>query len=282
MASMSTVKNCRVCHAPMPRRTYPSGRTETNAEYAKRSTCGRACGHALAAQTNTTAPARQEPCAACGGPVHRRPGELRQAWRARRTCSPTCTTKLRSLNAKKNGLHNDFQERPHPPCKQCGGPVERREGEGHDPWHRRLTCSEACRRERIRAAALVQVNRVAPPRPQFAAKRRPAKGRPARAPRAVERAEPIERRKAFERFPDPAGLRPAWVSVTGPDVGPPQTSHQGAGVNRLRSPEALEALASAVQAHPDFGTALTGALVDSWVPFNDGGTTLTSLSGRYT
>jgi hypothetical protein len=246
-------KTCDVCGTPFTRNRHPAGRLESHHEFSRRRTCGTTCGHTRAARTNTTHH-DHAPCTHCGGPVTRRDTETRQAWRNRDTCSHECVTALRVANAVKANKARVQSDRTHPPCRACGGEVERREGEGTYQWGQRVTCSTRCASEMKRRAAINQdpSRRVPPPKriPSGRARSRPARPAVAVKPRA------------FRGFPTPAELASRWQTVTG-DALPPVDWHKP---NAAESPTRPANLRAALDYHPDLLTALAGLLTDSWHP----------------
>jgi hypothetical protein len=192
-------KTCVICGVTFNRKRRASGLMEHHDEYAKRRTCGRACGAVLSKRINTK-PDGPPPCVVCGGSIPRRDGEPSHAWRARRTCSRACLGDFRAAAGRKTAVGNV-----------------------------RFTPEE--RRERDRA-------------------------RKRKRPEALP-----ERRVAFERFPEPEGVKPTWTAAVGESL--PAVSWERAGCP-TRPPE----LTAAIGVHPDLATALAGALTDSWVPFS--------------
>jgi hypothetical protein len=143
----------------------------------------------------------------------------------------------------------------HPPCVVCGKRVVRRRKEAPSRWLERLTCCPACTSV---ARGRSWRNRTSWPKPASDKPPR-VRGPRKRSPKPVV----PERRVAFDRFPEPEGMRPAWTAAVGESL--PPVSWERAGCP-TRPPE----LATAIGVHPDLATALAGALTDSWVPFSKG------------
>ena len=106
-----------------------------------------------------------------------------------------------------------------------------------------------------RDAALAQLaaaagQRQPPPEPP-ADRPKPPAG--ARADRPTPPAEP-------HKLPTPAGT--TWQPVTGPDAPPPPATEPRR--RGPRSPRTEQALAEALDLHPDFAVALAGKLVETW------------------
>lgn len=85
-----------------------------------------------------------KPCAACGEPFERRPGEPPSLFAARRTCSKSCASRLGARTKAKT-----VELRP---CRHCGAPMPRR-GSPAD-YARRRYCDRACERAHRAAAKL--------------------------------------------------------------------------------------------------------------------------------
>lgn len=197
-----------------------------------------------------TKSAYTKPCEICGATFERpryANGKMQNSieWANRSWCSPKCHTEVRyrKYHAVYDGYKTAYQ---HPPCTHCGKPVGPREGEIRRAWRARVTCSAACRD----------------------ARRRMSKGNPGtlqrgRSGKRSERKKLANDGYVFDgKFPTPARMKSGWVSVTGPDTGKVITSF--VPPRATRCPTTLAALASAVRAHPDLGTALLGELTDSW------------------
>jgi DNA-directed RNA polymerase subunit RPC12/RpoP len=246
-------KTCATCGKPFTRNRHPAGRLESHHEFARRQTCGTTCGSALTA-TKLTKHHTHAPCTHCGGPIERRETETRQAWRNRDICSIECLTARRVENAVKANKARAATKREHPPCRACGKPVERREGEGTYGWNQRLTCSTACASEMKRRAAIAQNTRTRVPPPR----RAPGMF----VPRVrSERPTPPAKVRVFRGFPTPAAIKSAWVPVTGGSLPPHEWNN-----SVTKSTPRPTNLRAALQAHPDLATALAGLLTDSWHP----------------
>jgi hypothetical protein len=246
-------KLCANCGKPFTRNRRPNGRLEPRAEYDARKTCGNQCGSQITARA-LTKPFTHPPCPTCGKEVTQREGESRQAWRQRKTCGPDCLHERRASNGRAGGLLRTEKLRPNDPCRACGGPVERREGERASDWRKRVTCSVSCSSEMKRRGA--RASNVSPARVEARKRSVTVRVRPARPARVA-----VPRRVEFRGFPTPPEVASQWRTVTG-DALPPVDWNNSV----TRSPLRPANLRAALDYHPDLATALAGLLTDSWHP----------------
>lgn len=82
------------------------------------------------------------PCIVCGGPMLRRPSDLKTEFRRRTICSSECRgRRAAAVNASRPVVLKVY---PHPPCTECGGPIVRRDGETMRRFKARTCCCPVC------------------------------------------------------------------------------------------------------------------------------------------
>lgn len=234
-AHLPPTKTCEACGRTYERPRYANGKLQSSGQWLRRKFCSHECQNEAQSKHAT-----HKTCEACGIEYPRKRqknGKLQSSaqWRKRVACSDACNRQLRKKPTEpkpKRAL------KEHAPCERCAAPVLRRSGERNGHWHSRKYCSVECGQ----AAA-------ADHRRKLARERRAQRFAP--------------KRYVFDgKFPTPVTLKGVWQSVSGPDTGKVVTSFVPS--RAARCPKTLAALASAIQAHPDLGTALLGELTDSW------------------
>lgn len=204
-------------------------------------------------------PTPDKTCCVCGHTFNRkrRPNgtiEHLSEYRERLTCGRECGATLAKIKNTKTTTAA--------PCVVCGGDIPRRDGEPGHTWRSRKTCSPECSSDGRAASARKRATGNTRFTPEERAERDRARKRKARAAAVALRPE---RRVAFERFPEPASMRPKWQTVTGDAL--PALRQEDAVTGSPTRPANLRA---ALAYHPDLRTALAGLLTDSWAPFARG------------
>lgn len=194
-------------------------------------------------------------CLTCGATFHRRSNEHASNYARRRTCSRECSITAANRNRPPKPPPND-----HDPCEICGGPVKRRAGEKTHRFRARRTCSNDCRRTLLsRTRRRLGLGGSRPRTRQSPDERKAREAARKRAARTRAKQLAPTGYHWNGRFPTPEGIKPTWVTITGPELPPVQPKRQaGPGVS----------LTDTLEAHPDLAIALAGELTDSWFPYS--------------